>query len=244
MIRSRIYLLIFLVIITISFTKKENKENQVILVELFTSQGCSSCPKADEVLKDIKEKYNDKNVIPLSFHVDYWDRLGWKDTFSQAKFSDRQRDYAKKFKSNSIYTPQMIINGTDQFVGSYKSKAFELIKRRIGGDQLIVKGNIAVNTNINISYSLPKINYKAYDLNIVLVKNKESVAIKRGENWGRKIQYHNIVFDFKSLKHFEEKGEVSFKKPKNFNDKDFSIVLFLQEKRNGKIVAVKKINYS
>lgn len=90
-------------------------------IQLFTSQGCSSCPPADRLLKEISDKYADKNVHVLSYHVDYWNRLGWKDTFSQKVFSDKQYAYAKTFKLNTVYTSQAIVNGAREFVGSNRA---------------------------------------------------------------------------------------------------------------------------
>ena len=86
-----------------------------VVVELFTSQGCSSCPPADALLRKLAEE---EDVIALALHVDYWDYLGWKDSFATPKFTARQRAYAKKARSRSIYTPQMVVQGEDRVVGN------------------------------------------------------------------------------------------------------------------------------
>ena len=105
--------------------KTKNLENRVVVLELFTSQGCSSCPPADRLLG----KYaNDENVIALSFHVDYWNRLGWKDPFSSAAYSRRQKDYAGLFKLNGVYTPQLVANGEKEMVGSNATKISNTIR--------------------------------------------------------------------------------------------------------------------
>src|SRR5579859_6935835 len=91
------------------------------VLELFTSEGCSSCPPADELASRVASQYR-WNVYVLSFHVDYWDQLGWKDIYSNAEYTQRQRDYAQTFYLNSIYTPQAIINGKSQMVGSNEEK--------------------------------------------------------------------------------------------------------------------------
>ena len=90
----------------------------IVVLELFTSQGCSSCPPADALLNEVKYKYSNNQVIALSYHVDYWNYIGWKDPFSKKEFSDKQRAYSSKFYSNSIYTPQIVVNGKEHFVGS------------------------------------------------------------------------------------------------------------------------------
>ena len=100
----------------------DSAESNVVVLELFTSQGCSSCPSADKVLGDYAVAQN-PTIIPLAFHIDYWDHIGWKDPFSQHQFSERQRAYAENLNSN-VYTPQLIINGKYQLVGS-KSQAIE-----------------------------------------------------------------------------------------------------------------------
>ena len=89
------------------------------VVELFTSEGCSSCPPADKLLTSAQSNFGNE-IIVLSYHVDYWDRLGWKDPFSKAIFSERQRMYSQKLNLSSVYTPQAIVNGQVQFVGSDK----------------------------------------------------------------------------------------------------------------------------
>src|SRR5947209_3544323 len=85
------------------------------VVELFTSEGCSSCPAADETLAKVAREYPE-NVYVLGFHVDYWDRLGWKDVYSSADYTNRQREYAQQFNLNSIYTPEVVVNGRVEFV--------------------------------------------------------------------------------------------------------------------------------
>src|SRR5690349_9744798 len=97
------------------------------ILELFTSEGCSSCPPADLLLPQLAS--TDAGIIPLSFHVDYWDQYGWKDPFSNASFTDRQRDYAKHFRLESIYTPQLVINGEKELVGSNRSLAEKEISK-------------------------------------------------------------------------------------------------------------------
>src|SRR6188768_2767865 len=92
----------------------------VALAELFTSEGCSSCPAADEMLQEMTEIMNkeNKHIVGLAFHITYWDHLGWKDSFSQEKFTDRQKKYCTFLQLPSTYTPQMVVNGEFEFVGS------------------------------------------------------------------------------------------------------------------------------
>jgi len=121
-------LILFLTIFSISiYAQRENKS--AIVLELFTSQGCSSCPPADALLEEIREQYKGENVFVLSYHVDYWNRLGWKDPFSDEKYSDYQRIYGQQFNSRSIYTPQLVVNGSEHFTGSNRYKADVALKK-------------------------------------------------------------------------------------------------------------------
>src|SRR5689334_24193741 len=97
------------------------------VLELFTSEGCSSCPSADRLLPVLAKE--DSNIIALSFHVDYWDNLGWKDSFSNAAFTERQRNYGEQFHLQSIYTPQLVINGRYETVGSNRDNAERSMKK-------------------------------------------------------------------------------------------------------------------
>src|SRR6187402_1594915 len=92
--------------------------NGFAVVELYTSEGCSSCPPADELVSKIQKESNGQPVYILAFHVDYWNRLGWKDVFGDAAYSKRQNDYAQYLKLPSVYTPQIVVNGKKEFVGS------------------------------------------------------------------------------------------------------------------------------
>ena len=238
---------------TYAFTLKIKKEGEPIkdassyvIVELYTSQGCSSCPRADKVLTEIGDIYKNKNVIPLGFHVDYWDRLGWKDTFSQHKFSDRQYLYGKRFKLNSVYTPQMIINGNSEFNGGSKSKAINLINKGLEKKRsATISGDLIVsNETLRINYNVINTTPNLQELYAVLVKNKDKVTIKRGENRNREITYDNIVIDLKKITKAKKTGTFDMVKPKDYSEDNYTVVLFLQEKNLGSIVGAFKLTHS
>jgi hypothetical protein len=133
----------FFVLTLISITA--SAQSSPVIVELFTSQGCSSCPSADKNLAEIVEnaERNHEPVYGLSFHVDYWNHLGWKDPYSNRAFTERQRNYAKLMNSESIYTPQIVINGENEFVGSNVKSirgtiAAELASKKIHSLRLMV----------------------------------------------------------------------------------------------------------
>src|ERR1700712_584509 len=137
------------------------------VVELFTSEGCSSCPPADELVSRIENEVKDKPVYILAYHVDYWDRLGWKDVFSSADFSKRQRDYAGYLHLQSVYTPQIVVNGKTEFVGSEEGNLRNAIKSNL---QKNSTASIALNVD-DISQNQANIKYNTTgaDKNTVLL---------------------------------------------------------------------------
>lgn len=165
------------------------------VVELFTSQGCSSCPPADDILAQYAKS---SDVLALSFHVDYWNYLGWKDTFSKPAFSDRQRRYAVSFKRRGVYTPQAVVNGRDHAVGSRDRDIKKLMNGyHASGKGLTVPVTAKMDSDsVRISTDQPS---GEATLWIVYFDKKKKVAIKRGENRGRTITYHNVVRDMAML---------------------------------------------
>ena len=138
-----------------SSIKKHNTTtgNGFAVVELFTSEGCSSCPPADNAVAKLLQEYKN-NVYVLGYHVDYWDNLGWKDAFSSAAYTQRQKNYARVLKLSSVYTPQVIVNGDEQFVGSDENKLHASIDKdlkQIPAQTLSVTAK-ANNNTIDISY--------------------------------------------------------------------------------------------
>jgi hypothetical protein len=187
-----------------SANASEKTGKPVAVVELFTSEGCSSCPPADRNLKRISELASeDRNVIPLSFHVDYWNELGWVDPFSQKEFSERQQEYAVAMKRKGVYTPQMVVNGLYEFNGSNEDvadKAIELALRQI------VKHSVEVRiaepgrdeAKFTVAYQVASVSSDTdddsdYVLNVAVVTDAESVKVPRGENGGRELSHVWVV---------------------------------------------------
>lgn len=161
------------------------------VVELFTSQGCSSCPPADKALHELNDA---GEILGLALHVDYWDRLGWKDTFASPENTARQRLYSRAFGERSIYTPQAVINGRTHVVGSRKADIItkaEAFAR--GSEGLFVPINLEkVGEAVKVSVTPDKQASNA-TLYVFYFNPEGEVQIKRGENAGRKISYSNIV---------------------------------------------------
>lgn len=162
-----------------------------VIVELFTSQGCSSCPPADAYLKTLKQE---PGVLALSYHVDYWDYLGWRDTLGGAEFSERQYDYAEARGDRNVYTPQMIINGGAHFVGSQRgqvSSAIASARTEVATDWVDMEmSDNKTDVTITIPVGKP---VKEATLWLLAFAPSISVEIKKGENAGSTVEYHNVV---------------------------------------------------
>jgi hypothetical protein len=162
-----------------------------VIVELFTSQGCSSCPPADAYLQTLLGK---PGIIPLSYHVDYWDYLGWRDTLGSADYSQRQYDYASSRGDKNVYTPQAVINGREHFVGSQRSLVSGGISSAQSGS---VTGWIDISMSENKTDVMIEIAAgsapKEATLWLMAYAPSVSVEIKKGENAGSTVTYNNVV---------------------------------------------------
>ncbi|HKJ73398.1 MAG TPA: DUF1223 domain-containing protein [Alphaproteobacteria bacterium] len=173
-----------------SETTKPVLGQEPTVVELFTSQGCSSCPPADKVLGELDQR---ADILALSLHVDYWDYIGWKDTFASPANTRRQRDYAHALHHRSIYTPEMIIDGLYDVVGSDRDKVNSMIDHAKAA-----RGNrVAVDVEFSQAMVTVKIagGHAQRPATVWLVRYdpEHTVAIGSGENRGREITYHNVV---------------------------------------------------
>ncbi len=164
------------------------------VVELFTSQGCSSCPPADAFAGDL---VNRDDVITLSLPVDYWDYLGWKDTLARHENTERQYEYARTRGDGRVYTPQMIVNGSDHFVGSARAS----VERGIANAELPVPVSLSVSgreLEVRIG-EFPWDTKFHTTVRLVSYNRSATVEIGRGENDGRTITYYNVVRDMRTI---------------------------------------------
>jgi hypothetical protein len=163
-------------------------QNGPVVIELYTSQGCSSCPPADAMLHDLAKR---DDVIALALHVDYWDYIGWKDVFGRPENTARQHGYAQAANAATVYTPQMVIGGVDHVVGSRPMQVMDAVQaqRRRGNAvnvSLTRRGNsVVVNAVTNTRGD--------YVVQLVRYTPQETVAIARGENAGKTLSYMHIV---------------------------------------------------
>ena len=248
---SVIFMVIF-VILTMSYTGKKGgkistnnikaDEKGFVLMELFTSQGCSSCPPADEILGSYTMK-NNEHIIPIAFHVDYWNRLGWVDSFSNSKYSQRQQAYAGKFNLESVYTPQLIINGRKELVGNEQVKIVTIVNSFLKESTAVtisISDPAITGNKVFIPYTLSSIQPNT-SINAALIQNHVFTQIKAGENRGEKLDNYNVVRDFITLRLANAVGKISLQLPKGSMTTDYSIVLFVQEDVSGKITGAVKL---
>ncbi len=163
-----------------------------IVVELFTSQGCSSCPPADELLGELTQN---PDIITLSLNVDYWDYLGWRDTLGSPRHTKRQQAYAANLGSRQIYTPQMMINGHLDVVGSRRKKVFETLEKASTPGPRIPMTIAESDREIIITVAegpMPD-QVKKATVWVFVTSPKVLVPVERGENRGKNITYHNVV---------------------------------------------------
>ncbi|MBE7171786.1 MAG: DUF1223 domain-containing protein [Williamsia sp.] len=196
-------------------TPSKDARTGFAVVELFTSEGCSSCPAADQLVEKIAAENGGKRVYIASYHVDYWDRLGWKDRFSKKEYAAYQYAYAKQFKLNSVYTPQIVINGQLQFVGSNGILLRSSINNNLNQPetaQLTLQRAESDPAVCKVQYALEGGETSAALL-FVLLQKKAVVRIERGENQGKTLSHTNIVRAVKSLTSGQLSGTLSIPVP-------------------------------
>ena len=167
-----------------------------VVVELFTSQGCSSCPPADAFLHKLDGR---EDVIALALHVDYWDYIGWKDSFADPAHSERQRAYAKADGRRMIYTPQMIIDGTNHVVGNRPKDVLDLIEMHHSRPDTV--SLTAEHDSGQLHLQAERLDGGREPLSVLMVRYspRNEVRISAGENAGRSLSYANVVTDMRDL---------------------------------------------
>ena len=225
---------------------------KAVVVELFTSEGCSSCPPADALLArlDATQPVEGAEVIPLAMHVDYWNHLGWSDPFSSRQFSERQGEYAAAFGHDGVYTPQMVVDGVKEFNGGNSSLAREAIgkaAREPKGEVLLARtpspseGFVRISAQIN---NFPKPT-DGEAVNVLLAVTESGLAsdVARGENSGRKLTHVGVVRSLKSLGGLPEAPGTSFKAEtevaveKGWRRGGLRAVVFAQERGTRRVLA-------
>jgi hypothetical protein len=210
--------------------------NPVTVVELFTSEGCSSCPAADELLEEMVGimQQEGRTVIGLAFHVTYWDHGGWKDNYGSEEFTDRQQEYMKTLGIPQLYTPQAIANGTVEFIGSNPLGFREAVASvEITKPVNPIHATASQSENrIRVSYTYGK-ESKNKVLNIAIVETHAEQKITRGENKNRTLKHYNVVRRFQSGD-LNKSGTVEIIVDETITPENAEVVLYVQDKRTMK----------
>lgn len=180
----------------------------VPLVELYTSQGCSSCPPADRLMESYAKR---RDIAAISLSVDYWDYMGWKDTNAKAAFSARQREYARARGDGQVYTPQMVVNGRDHAVGSDRAAIDAALGRAAAYGKIsrVALSMTADGSALHVAIAEGTAMAQPCIVWLAAVKPAVTVAIERGENRGREVTYHNVVQDMVRLGQLSSVGSAA-----------------------------------
>jgi hypothetical protein len=223
---------------------------QTVVVELFTSEGCSSCPPADQVLSRLESpRYGNAGkskqvvmvtpgveVIALGEHVDYWDQLGWKDRFSSPLFSARQQDYGRAFHLESVYTPEMVVNGQKEVLGSDSRAVQEAINKAAKEPRAQV--TIAMTSAQTVSFSVSKLPPGSHEAEILLGVTESGLvtSVYGGENSGRQLRHAAVVRSLTSLGRLDPRspgeysGVAQLNLRQDWNRANVKLVLFVQDR--------------
>jgi hypothetical protein len=222
---------------------------RVVIVELFTSEGCSSCPPADALLKELSEqqRVNGVQIVALEEHVDYWNHLGWRDPYSSIEYSERQNDYAQVFGTDGLYTPQMVVDGQRELVGSRSLAAREAIQK--AADQ--PKAEIILVPGANVSPSKPVFEVQIKSLEGIAIRGEAEVWIavtekglqtdvKAGENSGETLKHAAVVRSLRKIDTvrdpagYKRQDQVTI--DPRWKKENLTVVVFLAEKSTRKII--------
>lgn len=211
-------------------------EDDPVVIELYTSQGCSSCPPADALMQGLSMR---DDVIALALHVDYWDYIGWKDSFADPAYSNRQRLYARAKGTRTIYTPQMIVDGQDFIVGYKPDELAQSIRAHKATPFPVSVDAVRKGSRITVNVSPKDGAVGESSVYVVTYKPHQSVDIRRGENAGRTIDYYNIVTSWTRIGIWDGAGRESFA-AKMPNDED--AVVLVQPTDYGPLLAAARAN--
>jgi hypothetical protein len=212
-----------------------------VVVELFTSEGCESCPPADVLLQQLAstQPVTGAQIVPLSLHVDYWDQLGWKDRFSSAALTNRQRVYGARFNTESVYTPQMVVDGRSELVGSDGAAARKAIARAAA----LAHGSVRIALDgaqiIVTASDLPPHGDRA-DIVVAVTEDHLKSNVTRGENHGRTLTHTAVVHRLITIGEAAGRSadaRTTIAIDPAWKRDDIRIVAFVQERRGGAVLA-------
>jgi hypothetical protein len=226
--------------IVVAKTTAPDVPRKAVVVELFTSEGCSSCPPADELLGHLRQELSTKNiqVIPLGFHVDYWDGLGWKDRFSSANFTQRQERYAQALKVDGPYTPEMVVDGAVEFVGNNVGRAQQAIRQEASQPEVAtVKISSPLAEHLDIQVKAP-VSLGDASVMLAITEDNLTTQVGSGENGGRTLRHAAVVRELRELGKLHEgsfAGTAQLTLQKEWKLQDLRAIVFVQNGPSGKI---------
>lgn len=213
-----------------------------VVVELFTSEGCSSCPPADNLLMRLARTLPNVEVIPLSEHVDYWNHLGWTDRFSSPLFSARQQDYGRTFHLQDVYTPEMVVDGESEFNGSDAARAQQEILKAAQEPKAVL--GIALQTS-GVAHlqaaNIPQ-GVRNVDLFLAITESNLETIPRAGENSGRRLRNVGVVRNLSNAGHFDARKSPSYSADAKINlnsewsRENLRLVVFAQDRATRKII--------
>src|SRR5438046_8150015 len=206
----------------------ESGGTQSSLIELFTSEGCSSCPPAEKWLSALKSSSDLwKKAVPIAFHVDYWDHLGWRDRFAKPEFTSRQQRYAAAWGGDSVYTPGFVVNGKE-WRGWFGSNVMPITSTKVG----VLRVSVGDDGKVSATFAPDTMQPRPLALNVALLGNDLESDVKRGENSGRKLRHDFVVLDLITIDMTNEgsRWTVSVALPKRpGNDKPSAVAAWITE---------------
>jgi hypothetical protein len=237
---------------TVGAGAKSRENPNPVVVELFTSEGCSSCPPADALLIKMAARQWPKNeeIIALEEHVDYWDGLGWRDPFSSREWTERQESYAAEFANGSVYTPQMVVDGRTEFVGSRQAEARRVIEELAGNAKTEVSVALAKSSDGNNERFAVRVGKlvgeNADDTSevwLAITETELHSAVTRGENAGEDLHHAAVVRTLRKIGVANAKaretsftGEPNVSFARGWKRDNLRAVVFVQEKKSRRIV--------
>jgi hypothetical protein len=218
-----------------------------ILVELFTSEGCSSCPPADALLREVDGKRADSGqlIVGVSEHVTYWNHLGWSDPFSNDAYTERQNAYGERFRLDSVYTPQIVINGEDQIVGSDSRSLLDAVQKKWTSPLSLHISSTHVNDKVltvgfSLSGSVPS---RGVDIFAIVADDMDKSNVARGENSGHTLTHVSVARSIMRVASLRSSTERSFEIPlpdtmQARADQRHHLILFAQSSGLGRVLGV------
>lgn len=208
-------------------------ERRLIVVELFTSQGCSYCPPADAHIGDLAQQQN--NILALSFHVDYWDYIGWKDPFSSSDHSVRQKEYNKVFGLRSVYTPQIVVQGSFENTGFDRHTTLRHIERARSLPYIQI--NLIRNEDNGIIVSLPDKDLEIdAEVFMITFDRKHITQIKHGENKGQELINYNVARAIRKLGNWNGEAVEMHSMPRRWSPEGDVCAVIIQKRKEKQIL--------